>query len=495
MKKSYYILGLIFILTLATRLILAFQAPYFTGDDAYFSIRQIDHITSTGLPLYEDSLSYGGREHIFMPFFYYFLSFFDLFMPIGLVGKIVPNVLASSIVILVYLVSKEISNDEDASLFSSFISGFIPIFFKETINTISIYTLVFPLLLLVIYFFLRIREKDMAYYFLISLFMLILTSPAVILLVLGFLFYILLVKLESMEQSKKEVEVILFSIVLTTWLMFIIFKKAFLFNGLSVIWQNIPPGILDNYFSDITILGVIYQIGSLPLSYGVYSIYENLFKRKDRKLYIIIGLSFSTAILLWMKFIEIGPGLMCLGLMTTLLFPKFYNATFNYIKKTQFAGLSGAYFAVLLLAFLAASVTPSLISGLSSVKESVSQQDMDALMWLNNHTANDSVVVSTVYEGNLISSVSGRMNVADTKFMMQKDSGKRFKDIEKMYTTNFETEALEIIKKYDINYIYFSNVSRQEFGIDTISYISDKRCFDLKYDHEIKIFKIICKLK
>ncbi|MCX6707923.1 MAG: glycosyltransferase family 39 protein, partial [Candidatus Woesearchaeota archaeon] len=315
MKKSYYILGLIFILTIATRLILAFQTPYFTGDDSYFSLRQVEHISSTGVPIYQDNLSYGGREQVFLPFFYYFLSFFDLFMPINLVGKIIPNILLSLMVIIVYLISKEISKDDDASLFSSFISGFIPIFFKETVNTISVYSLVFPLMLMTIYFFLKIKDKNMVYYFLIALFMLILTSPAVILLLLGFILYIFLVKLEDLKQSKIELEVILFSVVLTTWLMFIVFKKAFLLNGLGVVWQNIPTGILDNYFSDITILGAIYQIGSLPLSYGVYSIYDNLFRKKDRKLYLILGLSFSTALLLWMKLIALGPGLMCLGLM------------------------------------------------------------------------------------------------------------------------------------------------------------------------------------
>lgn len=495
MKKSYYILGLILILTLATRLILAFQTPYFTGDDSYFSLRQIENIKSTGVPLYHDSLSYGGRDQVFMPFFYYLLAFFDLFMPLGLVGKIIPNVLVSLMVVIVYFISKEISNDEDASLFSAFISGFIPIFFKETVNTISVYALVFPLMLLLIYLFLRITDKNMAYYFLIALFISVLTSPAVILLLLGFVFYILLIKIESLKQSRIEAEVILFSIVLTTWLMFIVFKKAFLLNGLSVVWQNIPIQILNGYFSDIIIFGVIYQIGSLPLSYGVYSIYDNLFRKKERKLYLILGLSFSTAILLWMKLIALGPGLMCLGLMMTLLFPQFYNFTFSYIKKTRFARLRGAYFATLLIAFIFASVIPSIASGISAEKNAVSQKEMDALNWIKGHTSNDSVILSMVDEGELISSIAGRANVADMHFMLQKDAEKRFRDIEKVYMSRFETEALGVLQEYDVDYIYFSGAARKAFGIDDLDYTNDSRCFEMRYNDEVSIFKVTCELK
>ena len=49
-KKHYaaYALALIFIITLGLRLSFAFQTQHFSGDEAYFELRQIDEITNTG---------------------------------------------------------------------------------------------------------------------------------------------------------------------------------------------------------------------------------------------------------------------------------------------------------------------------------------------------------------------------------------------------------------------------------------------------------------
>ena len=94
LKKEYIWLALIFSLVLGMRLYFAFQAPYFS-EDAYFNIRQVEHIRETGLPLFKDDLSYSGRNFLFQPFFQYILAFFNLFMPLNLVCKLLPNIFAS----------------------------------------------------------------------------------------------------------------------------------------------------------------------------------------------------------------------------------------------------------------------------------------------------------------------------------------------------------------------------------------------------------------
>ncbi|HLC98578.1 MAG TPA: hypothetical protein VJC00_01065 [Candidatus Nanoarchaeia archaeon] len=495
MKRSHYILGIILVLTIATRLILAFQTPHFTGEESYFAIRQAEHISSTGFPLVEDELSYGRREYVFTPLFYYVLAFFDLFLPVALVGKILPNVFISLIVIIIYLIAKEVSNDEDASLFSAFISGFIPVLFKETVNTVSVYTLFFPLMFLSVYFFLKINKKNYPQYFLVTIFLLVLTSPAVIILIIGFIFYIALVRLENLKQNRIEIELIIFSLLLATWIMFMIFKNAFLAHGPSVIWQNIPKEILKRYFSEITVLGAIYQIGSLPLSYGVYAVYDYIFKMKQKQLYVIIGLAFSTVLLLWLKLIVVGIGLMCLGLVATLLFSKFYRFTFEYLKKTRFAKFRAVYFIMLLMAFIFASVIPAITTGLNSVDKALSHDEFTALTWLKENTEENAVVMSAMREGIFISSIAERQNVADTKFLLQSDAGQRYKDIETLYQSKFETEALGILDKYGVDYIYFSDYAKELFGVESLSYTENQECFGLKYDRGVKIFKVECELR
>ncbi|MBI2665042.1 hypothetical protein HYX12_00280 [Candidatus Woesearchaeota archaeon] len=81
MKRTNKILLGIFLVTLLTRLTLAFIVPNFTYE-SYFHLRQVEHIGQTGLPLYQDGLSYGGRELVFLPLFHYLAAFFDLFLPL-----------------------------------------------------------------------------------------------------------------------------------------------------------------------------------------------------------------------------------------------------------------------------------------------------------------------------------------------------------------------------------------------------------------------------
>ena len=168
-KRTVIILTGIFLLVLVSRLVFAFQIPHYSGDEAYFNLRQIEHISQNGVPIFDDPLSYGGRQQIFSPVFHYIISFFSLLSNNGLAAKIVPNVLASSLVILAYLISKRLTKNENVSLFTAFISGFVPIFFSQTVNSISTLSLSIPLMFLLIYCFMNINKKKWLYTYLVTL--------------------------------------------------------------------------------------------------------------------------------------------------------------------------------------------------------------------------------------------------------------------------------------------------------------------------------------
>jgi len=101
--KDKHIIWLIviFLIVLAIRLYIAFQTPLFNYD-AYFDLRQVEHIRNTGLPLYNDPLSYSGKSQLFAPLYQYTLAGFSLIMPIDIVGKIIPNIMAALIIFIVY---------------------------------------------------------------------------------------------------------------------------------------------------------------------------------------------------------------------------------------------------------------------------------------------------------------------------------------------------------------------------------------------------------
>ena len=199
MKKEWGILLAIFIIVAGIRIFFAFQADYFSDDYSYFTLRQIEHIKETFVPLYGDNLSYGGRTHVFLPLFHYILAFFTtLFNPI-IVAKVLPNLFASSIVFVVYLLVKEITKNENISLFTSVFSAFIPIYFYKTLNTISLYSISVPLSVLLLYLFINIDKGANTKLFLITIIFLMLTHTSVILLVLSLIVYLVLVKIEDLK--------------------------------------------------------------------------------------------------------------------------------------------------------------------------------------------------------------------------------------------------------------------------------------------------------
>jgi len=97
-------------------------------------------------------------------------------------------------------------------------------------------------------------------------------------------------------------------------------------------------------------------------------------------------------------------------------------------------------------------------------------------------------------EGGLINAVAERRNVADSNFLLVKDAEVIFEDIDKIYTTKFETRAIELLDKYSVRYIYISEASRDKYKIESPAYVNE-RCFPLVYDEDVRIYKVRCHVK
>ena len=76
--KKKTILIFIFLLVLITRLYFVFQTDYF-HNDAYLNKRYINNIIEEGKPIFNDKLSYNGREVLYSPVFHYIIiNFFHI---------------------------------------------------------------------------------------------------------------------------------------------------------------------------------------------------------------------------------------------------------------------------------------------------------------------------------------------------------------------------------------------------------------------------------
>jgi len=495
-RTAYYLLGGIFILTLAIRLYYAYQTPYFTDDGAYFVIRQVENIRNTGLPLYRDPLSFGGRTLLFNPIYYYILAFFNLFMPLSAVGKIIPNLFASCLVFITYLIALDLSKNQKIALFTSFISSFVPVFFGNTFNNLSIYNLGIPLIFFMLYCLIKVRnDKNYVSYFMISLFFLSHLHPSSLIFVIGLIFYYILVKVDKLKQDNAEFELIIFLVFFILWSQFIIYKKALLYYGLGAVWQNIPVQILSQYFSEITILGALYEIGFVPLIFGSYIIYKYVTKKKSSKMYMVIGFVLSVFLMLWLKLMPLEIGLIFLGYLLVLLFSRFLQNFFEYVQRTKFHYLESIILLFFIIILIFTSIIPSINIAKQNLEKSYTSSEIEALEWIEHNTNPNSTIVASSKEGHIINAVAKRKNVIDSKFFLIDNINTRFDDTKTIYKTFFETEALPLLNKYNIDYIYLSQKTKKEFNIKTIRYIKDSDCFNRVFvNKDVTVYKVLCSI-
>ncbi len=481
MKSEYKWLILFFVIALSFRLFFAFQTPSFTGDEAYFNLRQVENIKENFIPLYDDPLSYGGRTLSFLPIFHYLLAIFNLFLPITLVGKIIPNILASSLVLVIFLLSKRITNSKNISLFTSFVSIFIPIYLTETINKVSTLSLLIPFFFLLVYLLLEINKHST--FFVIGCFILALISPVASILALALGIYLILAKVEDVKIEEARLESILFFIFISVWAYIIFFKDAFLASGASIIWRNIPELLLNQYFTSANVIELMLLIGIIPFVCGVYSVYRYFFVEKSRPVYIFTSLAITIFLLLFFKLLTPELGAVFLGVTLVVLLSPCLNFIFKYVAKTKFSNRIPLFAILIFIIFVFNSVIPSFVYSDLNIKSSVSDDTIEALEWISENTEENTTVLADVHKGHLITSIADRKNVIDTNFLNIPDAEIRLDDVNTVYNAKFQTIALDLLAKYDVDYIYLE---------DTPPDYLNSECFEKVYNKNVLIYEVGC---
>jgi hypothetical protein len=497
LNKPIFWLTIIFLIILGIRLYIAFQTDFFNYD-AYYDLRQIESIRETGLPEYRDSLSYGGKTNLFAPLNHYIIAFFALFMPAGIAGKIVPNIIAALIIFVVYNISLKLTKNTKISIFTAMISGLIPIHFID-INRISINYTAILLILTIIYCMLKIGERKYVDYALILMFLLVLTTPLAFILVLGLLIYLLLLKLENHQIEMKELEIILFYTFLVFWVNLLIYKNSFLTHGLLVIWQNIPVSMLSNFFSDIGFLEALATIGLIPIIFGVYAFYSAMHQGRDKDILLIISLTLSTFVLIWFKLLDLITGLMFLGISLTILTAYSFKKIGDFIVKSKIHKYD-KILQVFLIAIFFITTIPAIISIVNSDNsgpyDTPTINDIIVLEWASQNTPKNAMIVSGLEEGNIVSYYAQRKNLMDTNFLLTPRIDQRLEDLNTIYSTSFETQAIGIMNTYKAKYLLVTPKAIRDQKIPEISYLKDNQCFQLEYyNGNTQIYKLECKIK
>lgn len=477
MRKSWVWVFCLALLVLGLRLFIALQAPTLSSDEAYFNYRQAEHVRSTGLPLVSDPLSYGGRTIVLSPVFHYLVAGVALLVPLELAAKIVPNVLATFLVIIIYGIALYLTRNFWIAVFAAFLSAFVPVWFGHTINTLSPVTLALPLFFLLLYALLRIHKPFWRATYLCGLVVLAFTHPLVLLFAIGLLCYLVLLVVEQLKQKRVELEVVLFSIFFVLWSQFLLYKKPILAHGVGVVWQNTPPLLLTQYFAGMTILGAVYQIGILPALYGVFIVYKYLFREKHQQIYLFVAFVAATGLLLWFRLIPLILGLQLIGLLLVVLFAYWLRFFLAAIKKTRFQRLKPFFAFGFFIAFVGSSIIPSFLIAHDLQDQAVSDEELAVFDWLREKTNEQSVIAAPLEYGNLITALAKRKNVIDANFLLQKDAKQRLENIHRLYKTPFEFEAIEIMDAYGADYVL---VPPEYAG--ALNFASESGCFGTAYE-------------
>ena len=491
-KNQKLIIFLIFMITLAARLSFTLTSNTFDSE-SYFVMRQVEHIRATGLPLYNDPLSYGGREYQFLPFFHYLLAGISFILPLDFVYRVIPQLFASSLVIFVYLFVKEFTKDILAALFSSFISGFIPVFFASTLG-LSPLSFIMPMIVLLLYLLLKADSPAHTYLFIAGSVILALTHYYAALLVTGFFVYIALRKVDDLDIKKEELELILFSAFFTFFVLLTISKRAFLMHGIAFIWQNIPKQILNNYFADFSIINAVYQVGPILFLATVYIIYRESFITKRKPTTLLISFALTTMAILYVKLIPITVGLSFLSVVLVLLFGEFFILFLEFVEKTKVSQYKNLLIIALIILFIGTSVLPSIVLANASLEMSPSSQFLQAMEYLKRISPADAVVMASPEDGHIITKVANRSVVMDTNFIQVRSIDQRYNDIRSVYRINSDINTIRILQTYNVTFLIITDRAKEEFNIERVPFAQNRNCFREVWRNP-PVYKVECHLE
>jgi hypothetical protein len=477
LKIEYLLLFLIFASVLAVRLYFSFQTPFF-DKSAYFNIRQVEYIQQHGIPLFNDPLSFGGRFLVFEPFFHYLLTGFAFIMPLSLAAKILPNLFAALMVIIVYLIAQRMTKHTVSSLYAALLCGYLPIFFGNIVE-VSELSFFLPVMLLAYYFLSFERIDYKIYLVLILMLILVLTSTLSIVVVLGLLIFVVLLKIEKMNAQKYEMEIILFFLMLVFWVNALLYKNALLVHGFQLIWQNVPTQIMDNFFTQITFPEIFYYVGFLPLILGLHGLYLAL-KHRNRVSFPFIGLMVVVFIMLWFRLLPLKTGLIFFGVLLALISALSVQYIIETFMKTKFSQYWGVAVAISVSLIALFSIAPSLYLS-ANLENLPTQTEMDTLQWMKNNTLESGIVLADIGEGHLLNYVANRKSFIDDNFLGVDNINARYEDMDFLFKSRFETEAIRKLKTYEIDYIYLSESAAKKYNQTDIFY-AQPPCFELVYN-------------
>ncbi|MFP4119320.1 MAG: hypothetical protein ACLFTH_04665 [Candidatus Woesearchaeota archaeon] len=486
--RLLFALVIVIVIVLQTYFILQIEAPSY---ESFYGLRQAEQIKETGLPIINDDQSYQGRMNVSHLFFYYILAGLSLIAPGYILFKFFGMILTVGILFLVFLLSKHLFSRDWIALFLTTIAAFTPTLFVSQINTLVAETFFVLLYLLIIMSFFNSTRRSAMIRFIILMILATLVSPLSLVLITGFLFYFLLLRIEGLAVRKKELELLLFSGLFAIWYHLVLYKKLISLFGLQVISQSVPQELLLSMFRGLNVPLIIGFVGVPLIGLGLSGIYYLLFEKRNKKLLLLTAMTFAFGLFTWIGFLPLQTGL--LYATVTLVLISGYtlqrlNETFNktILPKTKVVVFS--FF--LLLLFL--SFTPLLIFPETITGEAPTNEELETVRWIDENLPADSTVLADINDGHLLAAKGGVKTLYDTNFIFAPHPKQRYQDAKTILLSQSEVSVLRLMNRYSIDYVYISpslkNRIEQPAGL-----LKSSECFEEVYNTTTtEVYKRLC---
>ena len=194
-------------------------------------------------------------------------------------------------------------------------------------------------------------------------------------------------------------------------------------------------------------------------------------------------------VLLFMKMISFKVGVMFLGILISIVAAIGFDRLLRYVDLTKFAKVKPLIMVALIAGILLTTLLPSYFAAKSLINNTLTEQEVSALTWIKQNTPEDSIILANVDEGNYVLEIANRRNVLDSMFLLAPN---RYSDVYELFNTESLVKALNIIDKYNIDYVYFSNRADRDYKNNAMKYIDDN-CFAEMYSNELaKVYKVAC---
>lgn len=481
-------LALLFLLFLSLQLFFTLQSTHFTYD-SYHDYRHVSNILETGTPLFDDDLGSLGKTYTFSPLYHYILAGFALIFGEVLTLQIMPSIFIATTPLLIYFIAFKATSNETTSLLAASLSLATPTLLAVSANSLTVLQLLIPSLLLCTYFFsLLSKGRRYLYYTLATLLFSVLLSPLTLIYIFGLIIYILLIKAQNIRESKREPEVVISSFFFATWFNLLLYRDVLSFHGFAALRNNVPDFALSTLFPSFTLQGLINGVGLAGLILGLISSYLYFVEDKRKLATLLISLIFVPVSFLVFRYLSLNFAYSLIGALLCALSVYSITFFFNYSNKLKIYEAQ-KLFMFLLLLIIGLSMFYSYFQIANESSKIPPQEDVRAMTYLSN--LNGSVVLAPALEGAAIAHYASKKTVLDSNYLMQRNIDRRYQDINKVYTTPFITDLIQITDSYNVDYIFLSKNTQEELNISSLR-VDNAQCVSLIYDDLAKIYAVNC---